>query len=342
MRRFGPTALLAISGYLTVLTPAAAQWLQPARNATPAAAPSITRLGVAPQIPTAAPVNTAPASEPRMQHFSGARQQQSSWIDGRQFRHHHHHQSLNSFGLPWGWGLPWIWSPIYTPAFVGVTPGVAFLPGANLSVTPAIAPQVQPAPPVSAADPSVPPGLPKATNADQKAKAGKFIAYGNTNFAAQKYLAALGRYKTASQVAPDLADTYLRQGFALVALARHEPAIKAFRRALQLQGDWSTSPVRLDQLYDGDLVAKTSHLENLAKVVEANPFNADMLALLALELYFDGQRDRAAMFFERCSQLGGNEDGLLDAFMPRPAPAGAPQPQPPVPAAGRQPARIVF
>ena len=172
-----------------------------------------------------------------------------------------------------------------------------------------------------------PPAKPKAkvTNAEGKAKAGRFIGFGDANFTKQKYLAAMERYRTAAGVAPDLAEPFFRQGFALVALGQFDSAMKAFRRGLRIRPDWTDSEFRLDQIYGADRLAKTTHLENLAKAVEANPFDSDLLIALGMQLYFDGQRDRASLFFARAAQLGGNEDRLLNDFVPKPGPAGAPK-----------------
>jgi tetratricopeptide (TPR) repeat protein len=236
---------------------------------------------------------------------------------------------------------------LYTSAFGQPYPGIAFLPSAPLVNDPlfdaaavAVPGPAQARPALAPAPEPAPPGQPKATNPEQKAKAGKFLTFGDTNFASQKYLAALGRYKTAAQVAPDLGEPYFRQGHTHVALGQYDSAIKAFRRGLRIEGDWTASPFRLEQLYGGDVVAKTGHLENLAKAVEANPFSTDLLTLLGLELFFDGQRERSLPFFERAAQLGGNEERLLDDFLPKPAPAGEPQP-PLKPAKPVQPAKAV-
>ncbi len=166
----------------------------------------------------------------------------------------------------------------------------------------------------------------RVTNADQKAKAGRFIAFGDTNFGKQSYLSASERYKTAAQMAPDLAEAHLRQGFALVAMGQYESAAKAFRRGLRVRGDWSASALRLDQLYGADRIAKTAHLENLAKAVEANPLDSDLLVALGMEVFFDGQQQRSEVFFTRAAELGGNEDKLFDSFLARPGPAGAGKP----------------
>lgn len=154
----------------------------------------------------------------------------------------------------------------------------------------------------------------RETNAQTKAQAGKFLSFGDARFAKQKYSQALERYRTAAQLAPDVAEIFLRQGFALIALGKYELAPGALRRALRIRGDWSGEEFRLSDLYGGDEIAKNSHRELLAKSVELNPLDADLLFLLGMHLYFDGKQDRARNFFERSAQLGGNEEGELDGF----------------------------
>jgi hypothetical protein len=113
-----------------------------------------------------------------------------------------------------------------------------------------------------------------------------------------------------------------------MALANYDSAAVAFRRGLRVRSDWSASPFKLADLYDGAPAAKVSHLETLAAAVDANGFDADLLLVMGMCLYFDGQPERAAVFFTRSDQLGGNADGLLDSLLgkSRPAPAGAQQP----------------
>ena len=206
---------------------------------------------------------------------------------------------------------------------------------------PAVAPWRQPAqPPEPAADDAPPKRTPKSTSPEQKARAGKFLGFGDASFAEQKYLAAIERYKSASRIAPDLADPYLRQGHALVALGQYENAVKVFRRGLRIRPEWSGSPFRLNQLYGPDRIAKVSHIETLAKAVEANPLDSNLLMALGMQLFFDGQAERASVFFARVAQLGGNDDRLLNDFLPKPAPAGAPLQE--KPARPQGPAKIVF
>ncbi|MEX0978770.1 MAG: tetratricopeptide repeat protein, partial [Pirellulales bacterium] len=165
---------------------------------------------------------------------------------------------------------------------------------------------------------------PKTTGAEQKARAGRFIGFGDANFGKQKYLAALERYKTAGKSAPDVAESYMRQGFALFAMGQYANAAGAFRRGLRIRSDWTGSPFHLDQIYDGARLSKTAHIESLAKAVEANPLDAELLLVLGMASFFDGQRDRAAVFLARSAQLGGNEDHLLDDFLPKAKPGDPP------------------
>lgn len=344
MRQLVTILSLLVWGMLALGVPAVGQMFQPARNSTPASPPTLHHFSGVRSTSAApvfgvrdVPVRVRPAQQPTRPEQP---QQAPARGDSRPrpipagnpdhgHRHHHHGDSI----VWWGWGpsYPWIWPPLYTSAFGPHYSGVANLPSGPLFNDPRLdaAAVAVPAPALRDVLPApepTPRGQPKATNPEQKAKAGKFLAFGDTNFAGQKYLAALGRYKTAAQVAPDLGEPYFRQGHAHVALGQYDSAIKAFRRGLRIEGDWTASPFRLDHLYNGDVVAKTGHLENLAKAVEANSFSTDLLTLLGLELFFDGQRERAFPFFERAVQLGGNEERLLDAFLPKPAPAGEPQP----------------
>lgn len=164
----------------------------------------------------------------------------------------------------------------------------------------------------------------RITNAAMKAQAGKFMAFGDANFAKQNYNSALERYRTAAQTAPDVAEAYLRQGFALVAIGNYDSAARAMRRALLLQNDPAKFKLRLDNLYGENQMAKTAHLEALARAVENNELSADLLLLLGLQLYFDNQADRARPVFQRCEQLGGNDDGAIIGFLEEAAPAENP------------------
>ncbi len=173
------------------------------------------------------------------------------------------------------------------------------------------------------ADPA-PPG--RISSPDQKSRAGRYVSYGDKLFAQQKYLAALGRYKSATEAASDMAEAHLRQSFAYVAMGQFENASKALRRGLALRSNWQGTAIRLSTLYDGAEAAKTQHIEKLALAVEENPFDSGLLMTLGVELFFDGQFDRAELCFQNAARLGGGDEALVADFLPGAKPVGAPAP----------------
>jgi hypothetical protein len=270
-----------------------------------------------------------PAARPVYLPFEPNRLGSDGHHPGNSSQHWGYDQYRHRGGRSWGWfdiGFPGGFGGGYTPAFPEyffppvnyfsynvLLPPSNFVGSTGTIQPPAPAPNPQPA----AIDPPAPDPKPKTTGAEQKARAGRYIGFGDANFGKQKYLAALERYKTAGKSAPDVAEAYMRQGFALFAMGQYGNAAAAFRRGLRIRGDWTGSPFRLDQLYDGGKLTKTAHLESLAKAVEANPLDAEQLLVLGMASFFDGQRDRAGVFFAGSAQLGGNEDHLLDGFLPQ-------------------------
>ena len=239
-------------------------------------------------------------------------------------------------GYPYGWNYGYPYYPWYDPwpYYVYYRPYVLpplFVPAESLygpqavqrflgtdSTPPLIArPQESlPADDGAIAKPDPPRINIKATNAETKARARKFIEYGDAHFARQKYNEALERYRTAATLAPDLGESYLRQGHALVAMGQYDAADKAFRRGLAVRPDWSRATIELDRIYDGDKRAKAEHFEALAHTVDENTGNPSLLFLLGMQLFFDGQVDRSQLFFQRAADLGGNLDHLFDRFLP--------------------------
>lgn len=193
----------------------------------------------------------------------------------------------------------------------------------------------------------------KVTNLETKTQARKFLGYGDDYFSTNRFHEAAQRYRTASNLAPDLPEAALREGFAAVAMKQYPAADKAFRRALMLRADWSNTSFKLDTLFP-DARIKSAQFETLARLVDENPDQPTPLFVLAMELYFDSQLQRSAVFFERAAQLGANEDHLLDAILPaagaqpagvipvgHPLP-GAPAPGPPAPVPGPRLGGVAF
>jgi hypothetical protein len=285
------------------------------------------------------PIQTPPANDPR-DGDRGDRNRRDRNHGDHRGHHHHHHGNGPVFLWP-PIILPWPGDVAYIPGYPGDYFGVPnyYVPNWNAYSSlpqPAVTPGRQapaPADPVDGLDALR--AKIRTTNAEVKARAGKFIGYGDANFLKQNYLSAAERYKEASRIAPDLADSFLRQGFAFVAMGNYQSAAREFRRGLVIRSDWRNSGFRLDQIYGGDPAVKTAHLEALAKAVEANPIDSDLLALMGLMLFFDGQAERSETFFAGAAQQGGNGDHLLDHFLRQPAPAGAPRPDGPAKPGGK-------
>lgn len=174
-----------------------------------------------------------------------------------------------------------------------------------MGVDPAPAPAAQPAPRVRRAidagdDVQVPP-----SDARARLKAWRLIDQGDVEFVARRFAQALSRYREAATAARDLGEAQFRQGFALIAVGRYADAVKAFQRGLRLDPDWPESEFRLDDLYGVNKPAKLEHLDALRKAVAAHPHDADLLFLLGVCLYFDGQMDAAAPFLRRAANVLG-------------------------------------
>ena len=128
-------------------------------------------------------------------------------------RDHHHHDrgGQPTLWLPLVPSYPFIWGGGYTPAFspypFSMLPGPVVMPPAR---RPAVV-GPQPAPADDDAEPAIKKTL-KVSNPELKAKAGKYIGYGDANFAKQKYLPAVAALSHGGRFCrTDLAEIYLRK-----------------------------------------------------------------------------------------------------------------------------------
>lgn len=169
--------------------------------------------------------------------------------------------------------------------------------------------------PRAVAKPAANPQHGKPNDDDALTSAQRYIGVGDTSFAKQKYSDANDRYRRAVRTAPQLADGWFRQGFALAGMGHYEMAATSIRRGLELKGDWPKSDFRLTMLFGGDDAAKTAFLEGLAKAAEEHPNNADLLFLLGVCQHFDGQPARAATFLKRANELAPGDKAHLQAFL---------------------------
>jgi len=156
----------------------------------------------------------------------------------------------------------------------------------------------------------------RASNQQAITLAWKFIGYGDAHFGNQKYAEANARYRKAAAAAPQLADGWFRQGFALVAIGRYDLAVQAIKRGLKFKANWAESDFRLNELYGGNVLTKSAHLDTLAEAAKKNPNDTDLLFLLGVLFHFDGKPDRAAPLLQRAKQLLAGDDAHLNGFLP--------------------------
>jgi len=250
--------------------------------------------------------------------------------------HYHHFGHQGSFGYLPIWG---VWYPYWYPAWGGnfvyswpdyystplvMAPGSALGPmdpfGIGRPLAPALNFRRQPQPAAAGDGAKLSKRKTRVSNASALARAKEFMKFGDEHFRAQEFSEAYQRYRKAASAAPDVADAHFRQGFSLLALGKYDSANKAFLRGLEFKSDWARSEFRLDQLYGGNRLAKSVQLEQLAAAAGNQLGNASLMFLLGIELYFDGQRERARKFFVRAGELG-EDNSHLDGFFKALGPA---------------------
>jgi tetratricopeptide (TPR) repeat protein len=147
----------------------------------------------------------------------------------------------------------------------------------------------------------------RKSNPEARANAKQFIQFGDTRFAKQEFHTARQYYRSAIETAPDLVDAYVREGFALIAVNQYRTATRALKIAIELDPDYVKSGFRLDDLYRDNGLAKGAHLESVANKALRTPDDADLLFLVGMMLYVDGEHERAYKFLGKAAQLGGPE-----------------------------------
>jgi hypothetical protein len=207
-----------------------------------------------------------------------------------------------SLGTPYGDLGPYVAPPIFVSADAQFGPrAVQRFMGVDPAPIAAAEPRARPRRGADAGDAPVAP----ASDARARLKAWRLIDQGDAEFIARRFAQALSRYREAAAAARDLGEAQFRQGFALIAMGRYADAAKALRRGLALDPDWAESEFRLNDLYGANKQAKAEHLDALRKAIAAHPHDADLLFLLGVCLYFDGQFDAAAVPLRRAANVLG-------------------------------------
>jgi tetratricopeptide (TPR) repeat protein len=207
-----------------------------------------------------------------------------------------------SLGTPLGEFGPYVAPPVFVTGEAQFGPrAVQRFMGVDSAPAPAMQPIARPRRGADADDAPLAP----ASDARARLKAWRLIDKGDVEFVANRFAQALSRYRESAAAARDLAEAHFRQGFALIAMGRYADAAKAFQQGLTLDPDWADSEFRLDDLYGVNKAAKGEHLDALRKAVAAHPHDADLLFLMGVYLYFDGQTNAAAPLLRRAANVLG-------------------------------------
>jgi tetratricopeptide (TPR) repeat protein len=155
----------------------------------------------------------------------------------------------------------------------------------------------------------------KPVNAQALARAGRFLSAGDDHFAAQRYRDANAQYRSATEAAPNLPEAFFHQGQALLAMGQYELAGKAFQRGMKISDNWPRADFNLTNLYGANQVAKAAHMEAVAAAAGDEPRDGTLLLLVGLQLYFDGEQERAMPFFRKAQTLLPGEELNLEAVL---------------------------
>jgi hypothetical protein len=101
---------------------------------------------------------------------------------------------------------------------------------------------------------------------------------------------------------------------ALFALGKYRDALNAIHAGMDLKNNWPTEDFPPRALYKANAADFLEHLKRLEALVEKHPKDTVLLFVLAYELWFDGQRDKAAPLFRKAKQFAPNPD-YCDRFL---------------------------
>ena len=167
------------------------------------------------------------------------------------------------------------------------------------------APILPPAPRVAA----------RPANAGARARAWRFVDYGDRHFKAGRYREALSRYKKAIASVGEIDAAHFRSGFAYLALGNFERSAQAMRRGLKLNPDWPESQFVVEDLFDD--AAQRAVLRSLSAQLKKLPNDANARLLAGIMFHFDGQPAMAANQFRRAVDVAG-DDAVAGLFLPKP------------------------
>jgi hypothetical protein len=144
----------------------------------------------------------------------------------------------------------------------------------------------------------------------------RLMDLGRAAFAKQEYGTAARRFRQVTEVAPTLPLGYFLRAQAEFALGKHHPAVRSIEAGMRLKPTWpevKTFHPRVN-LYKGSEAEFDAHLKRLDDALREQPLEGDLLFLYAYQLWFDGRRAEAVVYFERARAVVADPT-FIDRFM---------------------------
>lgn len=152
---------------------------------------------------------------------------------------------------------------------------------------------------------------------NRETRLNRYLALGDEQFRAGRYLNALARYRQAEDVDEDQTAVFDRKAMAYMANGQYRLAAAALKKGMRLDAQFMSQGVSLATLYGDRIEESKLHLESLASEAMANPNDGDLLALMAMALHRSGEPERGERFALAATKLMKVNDRILFA-QPRP------------------------
>lgn len=126
---------------------------------------------------------------------------------------------------------------------------------------------------------------------------------GREAFAKGEYGRALEHFRKATTLAPNEPAAWFLLAQAQFAVGKYDDAVASIIAGLERHPEWPVSRFHSRDLYKDRAADFDTHLRNLRKALATDPADPRLLFLLAVELWFDEQRDEARKMFEQAAKL---------------------------------------
>jgi hypothetical protein len=152
---------------------------------------------------------------------------------------------------------------------------------------------------------------PKQDPADEYVR---LLQIGQDAFNLQLYGIAAQRFRQAIAIKPGGAKAHFYLSQAQFALGKYRDAVATIQKGMKLDADWPREKLQPRRDLYKNHQDFADHLNRLEDIVAMQPDNADFLFLLAHQMWFDGQRNRAVALFRQARAITADPT-FIDIFL---------------------------